>query len=153
MDEELIEKSGVKVVVNKCYGGFGLSYEAMMLWAKLKNMKLYAYVSVAEYKDGPHESRDWERYAPYRPGAEVFCIHYSTSLLSKTGKLSDKGYVSEYDIPRDDPALITVVEKLGEKACGRCAELRVIEIPAGVEYEIDEYDGNETVHEKHRSWG
>jgi hypothetical protein len=153
MDEELIEKDVVKIVINKCYGGFGLSYEAMMLWAKLKKMKLYAYVSVAEYKDGPHESRDWDRYVPYRPGGDAFCIHYSTRPLAKTGKISEKGYVSEHDIPRNDPALVKVVQRLKSKADGRCAELGIVEIPTGVDYEIDEYDGIETVHEKHRSWG
>lgn len=41
---------------------------------------------------------------------------------------------------------------MGKKASGKCAELKVIEIPDGVDWEIDDYDGIETVHEKHRSW-
>ena len=32
------------IVINACYGGFGLSYEAVMLYAKKKGMELYAYV-------------------------------------------------------------------------------------------------------------
>jgi hypothetical protein len=45
------------------------------------------------------------------------------------------------------------VEDLGDKASNWAAKLEVVEIPDGVEWEIDEYDGIETVDEKHRSWG
>ena len=34
----------MKVVINDCYGGFSLSYEAVMRYAELKGFKLYAYV-------------------------------------------------------------------------------------------------------------
>jgi hypothetical protein len=53
---------------------------------------------------------------------------------------------------RTCPKLIQVVEELGEKANGQFAKLRIIEIPDGVDWEIDEYDGSEKVEEKHRSW-
>jgi len=53
---------------------------------------------------------------------------------------------------RSHPLVIKVVEELGEKSWDRHAELKIVEIPDGVEYEINDYDGIETVHEKHRSW-
>ena len=53
---------------------------------------------------------------------------------------------------RDDPDLINVVEKLGESANGDFANLEIVEIPDDVEWEIDEYDGMESVDEVHRSW-
>jgi hypothetical protein len=64
------------------------------------------------------------------------------------------GYVCGHmECKRDDPALIAAIEAVGvEKASGRHANLKIVEIPADVEWEIDEYDGFETVHEKHRSW-
>ena len=36
---------------------------------------------------------------------------------------------------------------------GKCASLKVVEVPEDAEWEIDEYDGNEHVAEKHRTWG
>ena len=91
----------MKVVLNKCYGGFSLSKEA------------YKYLGLK-----------WDGY----------------------------GYkYSEYD-KRTDPKLIKCVEKLGEKANGRYADLRVVEIPDDVVWEISSYDGIETVEEIHRSW-
>jgi hypothetical protein len=56
------------------------------------------------------------------------------------------------DVPRDDPELVKVVEELGDAANGRFAQLEVVEIPADVDWFIDEYDGSESIHEKHRSW-
>ena len=52
---------------------------------------------------------------------------------------------SVYGIERTDPALVQVVEELGEAANGMSAALRIAELPAGTLYRIDEYDGSETV--------
>jgi hypothetical protein len=41
---------------------------------------------------------------------------------------------------------------MGEDAFGRYAQLKVIEIPENVDWEIGEYDGMEWVAEKHRRW-
>ena len=56
------------------------------------------------------------------------------------------------EIGRDDPTLIQVVEQLGAAANGSHAELRIVEIPDGVNWYIEEYDGNEHVAERHRTW-
>jgi hypothetical protein len=56
------------------------------------------------------------------------------------------------DIPRDDAALIQVVEELGDAANGFAADLKIVDIPDGVDWYIEEYDGNEWVAEKHRTW-
>ena len=45
-----------------------------------------------------------------------------------------------------------VVEELGEKANGRFADLQVVEIPDGMIYDIDNYDGIEKLHESVRVW-
>ena len=60
--------------------------------------------------------------------------------------------LSQYEIARDDPMLVQVVEEMGNKSFGQCAELKVVEIPDGVAWEIAEYDGNEHIAESHRTW-
>jgi len=59
---------------------------------------------------------------------------------------------SEYDVKRDNPELVHVVEQLGDLANGDHAQLKVIEIPEDVDWVIEEYDGQEWVAEKHRTW-
>tara|TARA_Y100000310_G_C20497060_1_gene722083 strand:- start:291 stop:569 length:279 start_codon:yes stop_codon:yes gene_type:complete len=56
-----------------------------------------------------------------------------------------------YDIDRTDQRLVDVVQKLGTKeASGRHAQLHIIVIPSYVtEWDIDEYDGIETVRQSH----
>jgi hypothetical protein len=66
--------------------------------------------------------------------------------------IEDVNTIHIYDIRRDDPALVQVVEELGEKSSDRCADLHVVEIPEGVSWLIEEYDGLEHVAERHRTW-
>lgn len=58
----------------------------------------------------------------------------------------------QWEAKRDDPALIQVIETLGEAANSRYAKLKIIEIPDNVEWQIEEYDGYEWVAEQHRTW-
>lgn len=53
---------------------------------------------------------------------------------------------------RNDPKLVKAVETLGDDAGGSFSQLRVIEIPDDVDWEICEYDGMEWIAEKHRTW-
>ena len=50
-----------------------------------------------------------------------------------------------YDLARHDPALVQVVEELGDAANGFCSKLRIADLPSGTQYRIDEYDGMESV--------
>jgi len=50
------------------------------------------------------------------------------------------------DSKRGDKDLVEVVAELGEEANGPFADLRIVEIPDGCEWEISEYDGVETAH-------
>ena len=54
---------------------------------------------------------------------------------------------------RSDPHLVRVVEDLDDLAFGRHASLEVIEIPEGVDWLIENYEGREWVAERHRRWG
>lgn len=113
----------MKIVINVCYGGFGLSRKALHRLRELKSPFALEETDIGEaWKDNPFSVRE----------------ESLNSFLS--------------DIPRDDLLLVKVVEELGKEAYGGCARLRVVEIPDGVDWEIDDYDGLETIREKHRSW-
>lgn len=112
----------MKVVYNACYGGFGLSEEAVLLGRELS------------------DNQEWG-------GACLVGDVYAG------GKVVEKFYGAHCgNLERTDETLVKVVETLGEKANGRFADLRIDEIPDGVEYEIDEYDGQESVVPPRMSW-
>lgn len=90
----------MKIIINACYGGFGLSEKALALFNERAG-------TVTTY---------------------------------------------ERDIARNNPILVEIVEQLGEAADGGFAKLKFVEIPDDVQWQIDEYDGNEWVAEKHRIW-
>lgn len=114
-----------KVVINRCFGGFSLSDNAVERYAQLKGINLGSRQN--SRMGGAH----W-----YIDGVE-----------------DDEHYFSSYSIEsRDDAALVQVVEEMGESANGQCAELAIVEIPDDVEWHIDEYDGSEHVAENHRTW-
>jgi hypothetical protein len=61
--------------------------------------------------------------------------------------------MEDYDAWRSHPKLIEAIEHIGcEKASGSLAQIEVVTIPDGVKWEIDDYDGIESIHEQHRSW-
>lgn len=102
--EQLIKTlKGIQyVVINSCYGGFGLS-----------GLAENAYKQMAGITDPSWYGRE---------------------------------------IPRDDPYLVKIVRDMGTAANGDHADLKIVEVPGDVEWEIAEYDGNEWVAEKHRTW-
>jgi hypothetical protein len=58
----------------------------------------------------------------------------------------------DFEIERNDPVLVQIVEELGEEANGLYSSLKIVEIPDDVKWYIGEYDGMESVHEEHRIW-
>jgi len=58
----------------------------------------------------------------------------------------------DHDLARDDPILVSIVREMGAAANGKYADLKIVEVPYGVEWTIAEYDGIEWVAEKHRTW-
>lgn len=57
---------------------------------------------------------------------------------------SEYGFIDESILPRHDKRLVEVVELLGEKASGFCANLVVKDIYSKL-YRVCEYDGNEWI--------
>lgn len=112
----------MKIVINDCYGGFSLSDEAVFRYGELAGLRLLAV-------KGP------------------LCTHFYKNMEE-----DPDNYFNDRAIPRNDPLLVQVVEELGEAANGKYADLSVVDIPDDVDWYIDEYDGIESIHEKHRSW-
>ena len=77
----------------------------------------------------------------------------SDAALERYNALTGKSVIYHWDLNRADPALIQVIKEMGtESAGGTYSELKIVDIPDGVEWEIEEYDGMEWVAEKHRTW-
>lgn len=136
-----------EVVINTCYGGFGLSHEAVIEYYKRKGMKVYSFV------DGRDENgrADFKHFEPYTGQADPFLIHYTSQPLKEDGTYVEYSYLS-VDLQRDDPDLVAIVKEMGKKSWGHHAELSIVEIPADVGWEIEEYDGVEHISEAHRTW-
>lgn len=121
----------MKIIVNKCYGGFGISDEACEWLISNKKWKVSEYL-----KDGN-------------------TLKDKSAKLTPTDKPEFYGRywtIADRDELRIDSDVIECVETLGKKSSGNHANLEVIEIPDDVEWEVDEYDGIESIHEVHRSW-
>lgn len=132
-----------EVVINSCFGGFSLSDIAFERYLELKKVKYYKYPSLfgmgSDYYNVPKEKYDK--------------LLEKCKLTGSYKKINDKNwFLNDRDIPRDDKDLVAVVKEFGDKANGMCASLKIIKIPDGIEWEIDEYDGSESVEEVHRSW-
>jgi hypothetical protein len=81
------------------------------------------------------------RYAEIK-GLDLVAIQNGYSLDWQTAAGE---YFSSRDIPRDDKALVQVVEEMQEAANGLCADLAIEDVPSSTLYRIDEYDGMESV--------
>ena len=114
----------MKIVINTDYGGFGLSHEGVVRYAEIKGLNL----TIVDRIDSVDE---YDYYI---------------------GRIEEDNYLWSREIDRDDPALVQTVEELGSKANDRFADLKVVEIPDDVKWDLCEYDGMEWIAEKHRTW-
>lgn len=127
-----------KIVYNACFGGFGLSYDAVMEYAKRKGFKLYC--------GGRSDSADFN--APYVALSRADVMgrgRVSFHSFFKSPDLNWDSHFADKDIPRDDPDLVAIVEGMGAKANSGFSNLQIAEVRSGNRYRIDEYDGNESV--------
>jgi hypothetical protein len=124
-DELLRQLRGVqRIVINRAYGGFSLSREGILVYLDLAGIA---------YTFEPQPDR--ERQLRLGDRIVVDCVDFESR-----------------DIPRDDPALVATVRRLGSKANGDYATLKVVEVPAGVAWTVQDYDGREWIAEVHRTW-
>jgi len=117
----------MEIILNKCFGGYGISAEAIKLcrdagatWAQWPN----SFLPGEKYEEGSDEICD-RPYVPYEAR----------------------------DSSRTCPILIKLVKDGTTSVNDRYAKLEVVDIPEGVAYEISEYDGIESVEAPRQIWG
>lgn len=143
-------KGITRIVINTCHGGFGLSNEGILHYLDLCGTPVWSEVqdSLVPFKywlvpPGPERLND--------PSPQEWASMTVAERQTYNQKYSTQVFYDR-DLPRDDPFLVKTVLDLGERANGRHAELKVVEIPSNVDWVIEEYDGKEWVAEKHRTW-
>ena len=139
----------MKVVVNKVHGGFGISEEAEKAYLKRKGLEQFLYT---DKRDADMHCTGFVRYTGQEHAFITYTFTKDMGDSFEDFPNNDESYFYSHDIPRDDKDLIAVVEEMGSAASGRFAKLEIVEIPDGVEWEIEEYDGLEWIAEKHRTW-
>lgn len=116
----------MKIVINKCYGGYGgISYTAAKLLID------------REWKVSDGFTEDGRDYVD--KDAKILLWRKEYSII-------------ESKVSRTDKDLVEVVEILGGDADGTYSSYSVVEIPDDVDWQIEEYDGLEWIAEKHRTW-
>ncbi len=143
----------MKIVINDDFGGFGVSTDVLIELVK-RNAKCIKSMTLQEYYCGSTKKHidwqeNWQHDLEKYEQKEEFLAHNWDFNVYKDGLLY---FIDKANETRTDKDLIEVIETLGEKSFGKHANLKVIEIPDNIEYEIHEYDGLESIHEKHRSW-
>ena len=111
-----------KIVINRSYGEFCVSHKAFLRLRELGQSEALQESDLGAY---------WYKEAVPR-----------VPSLNRCGA----------HIPRDDQKLVQVVEDLRSEANGHSAELKIVEIPHDVHWEIEKTGGVEHVSEVHRQW-
>ena len=118
----------MKIAINRCFGGFGLSDEAFERYLELKGIEYETSPSNWSFTKGAKDY--WHRGHVGENDHYLFCR----------------------DVDRDDPALIQAIEEFGDNASGKWANVAIVDVPDDVKWHIAEYDGYEHVAEDHRTW-
>lgn len=141
------------VVANRCYGGFGLSIKGLITYCEKKYGQAFLYKEEDEDNSvfGKYQKISYSETCDKNQSIRYWVIPEDKGDVVEWDDINNL-IVDNYDIKRDDPALIATIRELGEEANGRYANLEVVTIPDDVQWVIREYDGWETVEEKHRSW-
>lgn len=151
----------MKLILNKCFGWGNFSYQATMLYFKKKGMKVFPYATMARYDKGIEPTYEKVVYIPdndflgnkkeegyiFSPifyFKEEVDINSEKNIFDIEDKFGNNTLIDiSFEKLREDQIMAEVVEELGYDANGQSAKLVVIEIPDGIKYLIEEYDGIE----------
>lgn len=133
-----------KVVYNAKYGGFGLSKEAVQRYWDIKGQQVWIETPHA-FNNSLWDFTVWlippEERMKAKSKEEIYAMSIDERIAYNQAYSSQIWY--DRNVDRHDPALVQVVEELGEKASGRYSKLRIAEVSGA--YRITEYDGYECV--------
>lgn len=157
----------MKIVINDQFGGFNISPRAIQRLAELKGRPCYFFQQhgptdpyLPVYPDNLDEMKSYYLTAFDIPNPNEVIPGLDPQRwydISMDERQAHNALYRQHQLDsrpddRADLDLIRVVEELGAAANGSHATLKIVEIPDGVDWQIDEYDGSESIHEKHRSW-
>ena len=108
-----------KIVYNDCYGGYALSNKAIDWLAEHGSERTKQFIAKKRLEANEKTKCDSSK------------IFYVMDAL-------------RYFLKRHDPDLVAVVEALGKEVNGTFSDLAIEEIDGDM-YDIEEYDGKETV--------
>ena len=141
----------MKIVINSCYGGFSISKECALYMENL-GCKI-AKAELDSWRKDEKAIKTFLKKGKFPKNTKGVSFLEIDVKYKKEATFHGYGYTKHNGgYSRTDKFLVEAVEKLGKKASGRCANLKVIEIPDNIEWEISEYDGYEHIAEKHETW-
>lgn len=112
----------MKVVINKDFGGFGLSDEAFEDYLNTKGI-------------------------PFTKENNTFGFSFYESTNEDANMLFDQDIPRD-----DPVLVEVVERFGSERASGPYASLKIVDIPEDVDWYVAEYDGLEHIAERHRTW-
>ncbi|WP_217597851.1 hypothetical protein [Cohnella sp. GbtcB17] len=129
----------MKIAINRCFGGFQLSHEGFLKLIE-RGWSVTVFNENVEAADPKADLIDMSSSKYYSRWSDPASSHYSFTRGRDTKEL------------RTNSDLIAVIEELGERANTQVSELKIVDIPDEIEWEISNYDGLERVEEAHRVW-
>lgn len=117
-----------KIVYNDCYGGYALSDEAIDWLAEYGSERTMQFIAKKRLEAS-------EKI--------IDCVYKDGGLAYSTRKFYVMNAVRGF-LKRHDSDLVAVVETLGKKVNGTFSNLAIKEIDGNM-YDIEEYDGKETI--------
>lgn len=120
----------MKIAINTCFGGFTVSREVV---EKLRAKGHKIIIDGEFYNDGSGPRTDGDRW-----GYHIYNENFG---------IDDENHYAH----RSHPDLIKAIEE-SKNPSGSLSKIEIVEIPDNVKWEIDDYNGMESVHETHRIW-
>lgn len=139
-----------KVAINACLGGFELSLLAQKMLLQLKGFKDVCFYKARGYRTLTTNA-EYFKILDLNNEKDIFALCLKRDYGDRVfkGDINMNDYMWEIidDIitNREDKDLVMVIESLGSQSNTDLSSLKIIKIPDGIEYAIDDNDGMESI--------